>query len=238
MVRGAVVASGNCGAEVAVTGMDCPSFRPKSMVAPSILSHSMCWASKGTPRPQRASGRRTGARAWLTVRATTRRRTGDGRSFFDLCNKPHGSLACVGTDPDRQRRSLECVRSAPLWVRRGAASSGGRGLPVAPLRWKAARSARTPKRYRAAGNNRTAHCRPYCTGRLFLVFLFGIVNRLALAYWRKSTALDVVSVEHLHAEPPSPVAGIAAASDDPRQAARSALSSRGSFRFSPGGKGR
>ena len=64
MVRGAVVASGNCGAEVAVTGMDCPSFRPKSMVAPSILSHSMCWASKGTPSPPtsfRAKDRRTGS---------------------------------------------------------------------------------------------------------------------------------------------------------------------------------
>ena len=52
------------------------------------------------------------------------------------------------------------------------------------------------------------------------------MNRLALAYWRKSTALDVVSVEHLHPEPPSPGAGMAAASDD-AQAARALIPQTG-----------
>ena len=49
--------------------------------------------------------------------------------FLDLCSKAHGSLACVGTDHDRPRRSLECVRSAPLCVRRGAAPRVDVGYP-------------------------------------------------------------------------------------------------------------
>ena len=82
-----------------------------------------------------------------------------------LCNRPYGSFACVGTDRDRQRRSLECVRSALLCVRRRASPPGGYRRSVAPLQSRAAHGPQSPRRCRAAGCNETTRGPTHCTRR-------------------------------------------------------------------------